>query len=136
MPRGDEQIHPDSTVFEEWIILKNDTDISRTNWPLIQANEHISRCRLFKARDAVKQLGFPATRRTKKCNHLALYNIWPNEVIESPADISDNKTAIEHNRKVVDRKHRLIRWFRLAGHAPWPHGLDLDDGAPPGLAGR
>jgi len=34
------------------------------------------------------------------------------------------------------RRHRMIRWFRLAGHAPWPTGMDLDDSPPPGLVGR
>jgi hypothetical protein len=42
--------------------------------------------------------------------------------------------GVDACRKV--RRHRMIRWFRLAGHAPWPRGMDLDDLPPPGLTGR
>lgn len=31
------------------------------------------------------------------------------------------------------RQHRMIRWFRLAGHAPWPRGMEFEDTPPPGL---
>jgi hypothetical protein len=32
------------------------------------------------------------------------------------------------------RRQRLARWCRLAGHTPWPEGVELDDSVPPGLA--
>lgn len=36
-----------------------------------------------------------------------------------------------HNDAVAavqrDRRRRLNRWFRLAGHAPWPEPFDIDD---------
>lgn len=31
------------------------------------------------------------------------------------------------------RRQRFVRWFRLAGHAPWPRMVELDDTPPPGL---
>jgi hypothetical protein len=33
------------------------------------------------------------------------------------------------------RGHRLVRWLRLAGHAPMPRPIDFDDSTPAGLAG-
>jgi len=33
----------------------------------------------------------------------------------------------------VMRNHRMVRWFRLAGHAPWPMGIDFEDTPPEGL---
>lgn len=33
------------------------------------------------------------------------------------------------------RRHRLVRWFRLAGHTPLPRPIDFDDTEPPGLRG-
>ncbi len=68
-----------------------------------------------------------------------------DEVADLLEELSGACRQVELSRRFLNdgvdacrqiRKHRLIRWFRLAGHAPWPHGLDLDDGAPPGLAGR
>ncbi|MFC5723286.1 hypothetical protein ACFP1Z_24295 [Streptomyces gamaensis] len=34
------------------------------------------------------------------------------------------------------RKHRVVRWFRLAGHAPFPLAFEMDDEAPPVLGER
>jgi hypothetical protein len=34
------------------------------------------------------------------------------------------------------RRQRFVRWFRLAGHTPWPQMVDMDDELPPGFAGR
>jgi hypothetical protein len=34
------------------------------------------------------------------------------------------------------RKQRLVRWFRLAGHTPWPDTVEMDDTPPPGLTAR
>jgi phosphatidylinositol alpha-mannosyltransferase len=34
----------------------------------------------------------------------------------------------------VVRRKRLVRWFRLGGHAPAPHTLEIDDSVPPALA--
>jgi hypothetical protein len=34
------------------------------------------------------------------------------------------------------RRQRLVRWFRLAGSAPWPRTVEMDDTIPAGLAGR
>jgi hypothetical protein len=31
------------------------------------------------------------------------------------------------------RRHRLVRWFRLAGHAPFPMAFEMDDEPPPAL---
>lgn len=31
------------------------------------------------------------------------------------------------------RRHRAVRWFRLAGHTPMPSTLEMDDTAPAGL---
>lgn len=31
-------------------------------------------------------------------------------------------------------RHRKVRWFRLAGHAPFPLAFEMDDGPPPALA--
>lgn len=31
------------------------------------------------------------------------------------------------------RSHRVVRWLRLAGHAPAPRAIDFDDGIPPGI---
>lgn len=31
------------------------------------------------------------------------------------------------------RRQRLARWFRLAGHTPWPETVELDDAVPPAL---
>jgi hypothetical protein len=28
------------------------------------------------------------------------------------------------------RRKRLVRWFRLAGHASWPEPFEIDDGPP------
>ncbi|MGP3969133.1 hypothetical protein [Streptomyces sp. 6N223] len=33
------------------------------------------------------------------------------------------------------RRHRKVRWFRLAGHAPFPLAFEMDDEPPPALAG-
>jgi hypothetical protein len=33
------------------------------------------------------------------------------------------------------RKQRMVRWFRLAGHTPWPQTVELDDTPPPALIG-
>lgn len=33
----------------------------------------------------------------------------------------------------VMRRHRLVRAFRLAGHAPWPEGMEFEDIPPAGL---
>lgn len=33
------------------------------------------------------------------------------------------------------RGHRVVRWLRLAGHAPMPRPIDFDDSSPPGLRG-
>ncbi|MGW2601684.1 hypothetical protein [Streptomyces klenkii] len=37
------------------------------------------------------------------------------------------------------RKHRVVRWFRLAGHAPFPMAFEMDDEPPaalePGMSG-
>jgi hypothetical protein len=45
-----------------------------------------------------------------------------------------------HNDHVTSaralRSRRRVRWFRLAGHAPEPTTVDLDDVPPPGLDGR
>lgn len=34
------------------------------------------------------------------------------------------------------RRHRTVRWFRLAGHAPFPLAFEMDDEPPPVLADR
>ncbi|MER6916269.1 hypothetical protein ABT354_31800 [Streptomyces sp. NPDC000594] len=34
------------------------------------------------------------------------------------------------------RRHRKVRWFRLAGHAPFPLAVELDDEPPAALAER
>ncbi|MFD6532380.1 hypothetical protein [Streptomyces sp. NPDC060184] len=34
------------------------------------------------------------------------------------------------------RSHRTVRWFRLAGHAPFPLAFEMDDTPPPALADR
>lgn len=31
------------------------------------------------------------------------------------------------------RRHRVVRWFRLAGHAPFPMAFEMDDEPPPEL---
>ncbi|MFR9727308.1 hypothetical protein ACL02R_28700 [Streptomyces sp. MS19] len=31
------------------------------------------------------------------------------------------------------RRHRMVRWFRLAGHAPFPMAFEMDDEPPPVL---
>lgn len=31
------------------------------------------------------------------------------------------------------RGHRVVRWLRLAGHAPPPRAIDFDDSIPPGI---
>lgn len=31
------------------------------------------------------------------------------------------------------REQRMVRWFRLAGHTPWPRPVDLDDHVPAAL---
>lgn len=31
------------------------------------------------------------------------------------------------------RSQRMVRWFRLAGHTPWPRTVDLDDSVPAAL---
>lgn len=33
------------------------------------------------------------------------------------------------------RTQRLVRWLRLAGHAPWPRMVEMDDTPPAGLTG-
>jgi hypothetical protein len=32
------------------------------------------------------------------------------------------------------RSQRMVRWFRLAGHTPWPRTVDLDDSVPAALS--
>ncbi len=34
------------------------------------------------------------------------------------------------------RRHRAVRWLRLAGHAPFPLAFEMDDGPPPALVDR
>jgi hypothetical protein len=34
------------------------------------------------------------------------------------------------------RSQRLVRWFRLAGRAPYPEFVEMDDYIPPGFQGR
>ncbi|MGW0929808.1 hypothetical protein [Streptomyces sp. NPDC002644] len=34
------------------------------------------------------------------------------------------------------RRHRKVRWFRLAGHAPFPMAFEMDDEAPAALVER
>ncbi|MGK5548363.1 hypothetical protein ACSNOH_27085 [Streptomyces sp. URMC 127] len=34
------------------------------------------------------------------------------------------------------RKHRVVRWFRLAGHAPFPMAFEMDDEPPAALEPR
>jgi len=34
------------------------------------------------------------------------------------------------------RRHRKVRWFRLAGHAPFPLAVEMDDEPPPALTDR
>lgn len=34
------------------------------------------------------------------------------------------------------RRQRLVRWLRLAGNAPLPRTVEMDDSIPPGLLGR
>ncbi|MEU3280796.1 hypothetical protein [Streptomyces antibioticus] len=34
------------------------------------------------------------------------------------------------------RAHRKVRWFRLAGHAPFPMAFEMDDEPPPALVER
>lgn len=34
------------------------------------------------------------------------------------------------------RRHRAVRWFRLAGHTPWPQTIEMDDTPPPALTAR
>ncbi|QKV91621.1 hypothetical protein HUT19_07525 [Streptomyces sp. NA02950] len=34
------------------------------------------------------------------------------------------------------RRHRKVRWFRLAGHAPFPLAFEMDDEPPAALAAR
>lgn len=34
------------------------------------------------------------------------------------------------------RRHRKVRWFRLAGHAPFPLAFEMDDEPPPPLVDR
>nr|WP_221463057.1 hypothetical protein [Streptomyces olivoverticillatus] len=34
------------------------------------------------------------------------------------------------------RRHRVVRWFRLAGHAPFPLAFEMDDEPPAVLADR
>lgn len=31
------------------------------------------------------------------------------------------------------RRQKFARWFRLAGHTPWPETVEMDDAPPPGL---
>ena len=31
------------------------------------------------------------------------------------------------------RSRRMARWFRLAGHTPWPHAVEMDDAIPSAL---
>ena len=35
----------------------------------------------------------------------------------------------------VVRRKRVVRYLRLAGHAPWPPTFEMDDTPPPGLTG-
>lgn len=37
--------------------------------------------------------------------------------------------------RAVRRQH-LVRWFRLAGHTPWPQTVEMDDEVPEGFEGR
>jgi len=37
------------------------------------------------------------------------------------------------SRTQVMRRRRLVRWFRLAGHAPWPVAYPIDDDPPAAL---
>jgi hypothetical protein len=75
----------------------------------------------------------------------------PDEVAELRGDVVDGNLVDElaaaskrvqlarrfHNDAVRAarslRSHRLVRWLRLAGHAPMPQAIDFDDTAPPGL---
>jgi hypothetical protein len=34
------------------------------------------------------------------------------------------------------RRHRKVRWFRLAGHAPFPMAFEMDDEPPAALVDR
>ncbi|MBH1936829.1 hypothetical protein I5Q34_21590 [Streptomyces sp. AV19] len=34
------------------------------------------------------------------------------------------------------RRHRVVRWFRLAGHAPFPMAFEMDDEPPTAVADR
>jgi hypothetical protein len=34
------------------------------------------------------------------------------------------------------RNQRMVRWFRLAGHTPWPDTWEMDDSMPEGLPAR
>ncbi|MEK9663885.1 MAG: hypothetical protein VW362_10145 [Candidatus Nanopelagicales bacterium] len=34
------------------------------------------------------------------------------------------------------RRHRAVRWFRLAGHTPWPQTMEMDDTPPRALTDR
>jgi hypothetical protein len=34
------------------------------------------------------------------------------------------------------REHRKVRWFRLAGHAPFPMAFEMDDEPPAALVDR
>ncbi|CAM5320381.1 LemA family protein OS=Streptomyces griseorubiginosus OX=67304 GN=AQJ54_26485 PE=4 SV=1 [Streptomyces griseorubiginosus] len=34
------------------------------------------------------------------------------------------------------RQHRKVRWFRLAGHAPFPMAFEMDDEPPAALVDR
>lgn len=34
------------------------------------------------------------------------------------------------------RRQRMVRLFRLAGHAPWPESFEMDDSTPEGLSAR
>jgi hypothetical protein len=75
----------------------------------------------------------------------------PEEVAELRGDTTDGNLVDElaaaskrvqlarrfHNDAVRAarslRSHRLVRWLKLAGHAPMPQAIDFDDTAPPGL---
>ncbi|PJJ55887.1 hypothetical protein CLV56_0086 [Mumia flava] len=61
------------------------------------------------------------------------------EVLADFGDAADRVRLAHHfhedlvARTVRMRSQPVVRWGHLAGHAPWPRRIDLDDAPPPGL---
>ena len=59
---------------------------------------------------------------------------WPQAVRRVPMARRFHNDAVRAARAL--RRHRKVRWFRLAGHAPFPLAFEMDDEPPPALADR